>query len=327
MPKDKDFKRVVRDRMRETGERYAEARSALRPDEASVPPGERLRGVLELPDGSTVGTLYIAHPGKRRTRRVGASGRVEIAEGERVLLRVHKDLRLPMPSREEFEARPELFDEIAQSLPELHAKAPEPDFAALDAVDETLIDLLEFDTVGSPADVSRLPRFRSLTSLSLRLIDPFSDDDFAFLRAMTWLERLLILNPATTDGLLRHLPLDSLRHLELPRCGITDHGAHEIARYTSLEGINLAETKISDDGARALLALPDLAELQLADTAITDDTVHAIARRTAPIRRVGVKGCDDVTEAAIEALQAANPDVVLLPPFTWRAKASGRDAP
>lgn len=40
MPEDKDFKRLVRDRMAETGEPYTKARAELRPDDASAMPGE-----------------------------------------------------------------------------------------------------------------------------------------------------------------------------------------------------------------------------------------------------------------------------------------------
>jgi hypothetical protein len=51
MPEDKDFKRIVRARMADTGERYTEARAGLRPDDASGgvadEPG-RLAGVVHM---------------------------------------------------------------------------------------------------------------------------------------------------------------------------------------------------------------------------------------------------------------------------------------
>lgn len=53
MPREKDFKRIVRARMAQTGERYTEARSGLRPGAGSGEPldePQRLAGVV--PDGS-----------------------------------------------------------------------------------------------------------------------------------------------------------------------------------------------------------------------------------------------------------------------------------
>ena len=317
MPKDKDFKRLVRDRMRETGQRYSEARDELRPD-AQVDSGGRLRGVLEFPEGSDLGTVHLTNLASRSYRKARASGFVEVADGERVRLVVHRRLDLDrlVPSREELAERPELFDEVMESVVELNARAPAPDLSALDVLDEALIDSLSLDATGDARDVAKLVRFRTLEYLDLRHMDPFPDEAFAPLRTMTWLDRLLIFNTGPTDAVLAHLPIDALQHLELPRCGITDDGAREIAKHRRLQTVNLAETKLTDEGALALLELPDLARLQLADTAITDATVHAIARRVPSVSAVGVSRCEAVTEAAVDALRAANPQVHLQPPFT-----------
>lgn len=319
MPKDKDFKRLVRDRMRETGERYAEARSELRREDRRIAPGEQLRGVLEFPEGIALGVLRLINIAARSKRRVPAAGRVEIADNEHVTLVLKKPVPLEaMPSREELEAAREPFDEWMQSFLARHAATPEPDLAPLDTIDQRLIDSLAFEVVGAPSDISRLPRFTTLKSLDLRHMEPFADVDFAPIRDMRQLERLVILNTGTTDDVLQHLPLGSLRHLELPRCGITDQGALEIARHSNLESINLAETNITDHGAQALLALPKLHQLQLAGTDITDTTLRAIAARTPPVPRVGVEDCQGITSTAIDDLKSANPDLDLLPPFTSR---------
>lgn len=324
MPEDKDLKRAVRKRMGETGERYTKAREALRPDETRIASGERLRGVLEFPDDRRVGRLLISNRERRSARQPDARGRVEIAEGEQVVLVVQKPVELVMPTREELNMRPELFGDVLEDYFARHASAPEPDLAYLDEIDPGLVDHLAFEAVGTARDVPRVTRLRALKWLDLRHMQEFSDGDFEPLKAMTWLERLAILNTGTTDGLLRHLPLDSLQRLELPRCGITDEGAREIARHTNLRCINLAETRITDDGAQALLAMPHLEELQLAGTAITDAMVRAVAERTPPLAHVGFEDCRQVTEAAVASLRAVQPDLGLLPPFTSRFSPNRR---
>lgn len=66
MPQDKDFKRLVRQRMSETGERYTSARSALESEQDAKILTRQMRQWLSLPKGEEARAAYKLSSHRRR---------------------------------------------------------------------------------------------------------------------------------------------------------------------------------------------------------------------------------------------------------------------
>ncbi|MCK6448328.1 MAG: hypothetical protein L6Q99_18220 [Planctomycetes bacterium] len=177
-------------------------------------------------------------------------------------------------------------------------------------------------SVADRSDVDALPiETRSLHARRLR------DDDLPSLARLVNLELLdftagFARNDLTTGfeprraaitdrGLakLAALELPSLRTLHLSYCEeITDVGMADVARMQQLERLSLRATSIGDEGLRALVRLENLRHLDLAECAAVTDRGLEILARKSNWEALFVRSCPNVTEAAIERLQAELPD-------------------
>jgi Leucine-rich repeat (LRR) protein len=98
--------------------------------------------------------------------------------------------------------------------------------------------------------------------------------------------------------------LTRLNRVEFYQAALTDAGAARLAAIPTLTNVIVRDMPaIGDDGVLPLLQLPALQALSVNDTKITDRTVKAAAT-TATLKRLGMMGCDKITDAGLEALLA-----------------------
>ena len=104
----------------------------------------------------------------------------------------------------------------------------------------------------------------------------FGDDEAIYLKGLTDVTRLEVIDTEITDAGLKHLEgLSSLTHLDLSQNEITDAGLEHLEGLSNLEWLHLGYTHITDAGLEHLQGLTNLELLDLCDTQVTD---HGLER-------------------------------------------------
>lgn len=119
----------------------------------------------------------------------------------------------------------------------------------------------------------------------------------------------------TDDGLVVLQSLPRLKEVFLWRTPITGSGLIHL-RGMSLDHLDICQSPIRDEHLRHLQQLKYIEKLHIGDTPITDaGLVHLHSIKT--LREVNLTMCP-VTEEGVDALLAANPDLIVLDRFRPR---------
>jgi Leucine-rich repeat (LRR) protein len=110
------------------------------------------------------------------------------------------------------------------------------------------------------------------------------------------------------EGIANLKGMKNLVELHLWSTSVRSAGLDVIAGLTSLETLNLDKVEVTDDDLAKLKALKNLEWLNLSSTLISDAGL-AHLQELPQLKTLIVEFCTDVSPAAIEALQKANPDL------------------
>lgn len=139
-----------------------------------------------------------------------------------------------------------------------------------------------------------------------------TDDDMMGLKGLADLRELYLCGTDITDAGLEHVRgLRALEVLDLWRCGnVTDAGLEHLEGMPSLRRLSLWNTEITDVGLGHVLRLTSLRELDLSHTRITRDGLEQV-KALPSLQRIELVGCENLTDADIDALKAALPQAAI----------------
>lgn len=139
-----------------------------------------------------------------------------------------------------------------------------------------------------------------------------SDASLARLTGVTTLQELHLCGTKITNMGLKHVSgLTSLRVLDCWRCkNLTDAGLEHLAAMPHLQRLSLWNTNVTDDGLGHLKGLTSLRVLDLSHTRVSDAGLKQLEGLTS-LQELALVGCDELTDAGIDALQKALPNVVI----------------
>jgi hypothetical protein len=139
-----------------------------------------------------------------------------------------------------------------------------------------------------------------------------TDTGLASLRGLMQLEALMLDNTSIGDVGLAHVcGLPRLSVLRIDETNVTDAGLAHLTRLKNLRSLCLGSPGITDAGLKHIAAIPTLERLEFNSTArmsITDAGLeHFSGMRN--LRKLDVSGVWAITDAGIERLRKALPDV------------------
>jgi len=139
-----------------------------------------------------------------------------------------------------------------------------------------------------------------------------SDASLAHLKGVTTLRELHLCGTRITNVGLEHVSsLTSLRVLDCWRCkDFTDAGLEHLAAMPHLQRLSLWNTNVTDDGLGHLKRLTSLRVLDLSHTRVSDAGLKQLEGLTG-LQELALIGCNELTDAGVDALQEALPNVVI----------------
>jgi hypothetical protein len=156
-----------------------------------------------------------------------------------------------------------------------------------------LVDLRRLEIEGPGVSDEALAHIAGLRHLQLLSLggNDVGDSGLAHLEGMTDLEELNLNATKVGDAGLMHLRrMSELKILYLGRTRVTDAGLAHLEDFEKLIALNLTETRVTDAGLRRLTGIRSLREVYLS-------------------RVVDEGGAPLITEAGLDALRRARPDL------------------
>lgn len=305
------------------------------PIEMMAAPGER---VLRFPDDVSIGTLSL-HDWSFASNPMGdpggvwedlgeARGNVTVPAGKEVRLLVHESQGGRLSALRRLRAND------LQQLSLNSCTIRDADLAHIGhltglfylSLDETLI---------GPDGYAQLRRLSSLRELSFTNTT-LGEPGRAFVAQQTFLAEIDADRADLGDGWLVGLPpMERLTFLSLDDTkGVTDEGILQLAKHANLEQLFLSYTELTDAGMKAVHSLkslrrgwfegtkitdasmegfrlmPNIQEIGIAFTQVTSEGLMRLGDiRT--LKKVGIKGCDNITLDAIRRFKTQRPDVMV----------------